>query len=106
MKQSFRDLLVSAGLRQGVLNSVGLTAAGGLDYAANVFAGRWLVPLDYSVFITVGALLQILLPGSYVIRNLVAFYTAKIQARPEFDAEMASFVQGAWRWARQWGAIF
>ncbi|PYU09995.1 MAG: hypothetical protein DMG37_21715, partial [Acidobacteria bacterium] len=48
-------VLRSIGVRDSLVMAVALGLAGVLDYAVNVVAGRWLVPVEYGVFIAVAA---------------------------------------------------
>jgi O-antigen/teichoic acid export membrane protein len=95
----------SVGLRHGVMMSAAMILAGSLDYAVNVLAGRWLHPVEYSIFICVAAILQVLVYVTLSIRNVVAFYTATLSAQSDAFKQVGAFVQHAWRWAWQWGLM-
>src|SRR5215471_13585167 len=83
MKSRLKLLVHSVGMRHGLIMSAAMIVAGGLDYAVNVLAGRWLVPVEYGIFVSVAAILQVVLYVSIAIRNVVAFYTAELsQADP------------------------
>ena len=58
-----------------------MVLAGGLDYAVNVLAGRWLLPVEFGIFVCVAAILQVLTYLAISIRNVVAFYTAELSAQ-------------------------
>lgn len=79
--------------------------AGGLDYGVNILAGRWLPPIEYGIFVCVTAILLVLIYLSTAIRNVVAFYSAKLSLRSELLNQLGAFVQRAWRWAWLWGVI-
>ncbi len=98
-------LLGSVGMRHGAVMAVSMVSAGLFDYAVNVVAGRWLEPVDYGVFISVTAILQILLLLSIAIRIVVAFYTAELSVKEGSSSRVAGLVQGAWRWAWRWGVV-
>jgi O-antigen/teichoic acid export membrane protein len=98
-------LLRSAGARQGFIMGTSMILAGGLDYGVNVLAGRWLEPVDFGVFVTVTAILQVLLSLSIAIRMVVAYYTAELSAQAESARRVGSFVRRAWRWSWQWGLL-
>jgi O-antigen/teichoic acid export membrane protein len=98
-------LLRSVDIRHGVILSIAMIVAGGLDYAVSVVAGRWLEPVDYGVFVPITALLQILVYLALAIRNVVAFYTAELRAERSFIDETGAFIRHSWRWAWQWGLI-
>lgn len=97
--------LRTTGARQSALMGVAMIAAGGLDYAVNVVAGRWLVPVDFGVFVSVTALLQVLLSLSIAIRIVVAFYTAQRAAEADAGQRVGAFVRRAWGWSWRWGLV-
>ena len=47
----------SIGVRDSLVMAVAMALAGGLDYGVSVLAGRWLVPVEYGIFIAVAAIL-------------------------------------------------
>ena len=95
----------SVGLRHGMMMSAAMVFAGGLDYAVNVLAGRWLQPIEYGVFVCVAAILQVLVYVTLSIRNVVAFYSASLSAESDSINQVGTFVRRAWRWAWQWGLL-
>jgi O-antigen/teichoic acid export membrane protein len=105
MKAWLQKLACSAGMRHGLIMSAAMMLAGGLDYAVNVLAGRWLVPVEYGIFVSVAAILQVVLYISIAIRNVVAFYTAELTAQPGSVNRVGSFVRRGWRWGWQWGLV-
>jgi O-antigen/teichoic acid export membrane protein len=98
-------LFLSVGIRHGVIMWAAMILAGGLDYAVNVLAGRWLQPVEYGIFVCVAAILQVLLYWAISIRNVVAFYTAELSVQSDSFNQVGAFVQRAWRWAWQWGVV-
>ncbi|MGD0006976.1 MAG: hypothetical protein ABSE93_00315 [Terriglobia bacterium] len=98
-------LFRSVGIRHGVIMWAAMILAGGLDYAVNVLAGRWLQPVQYGIFVCVAAILQVLVYLSVAIRNVVAVYTAKLGVESGSFKQVGAFVQRAWRWAWQWGLM-
>lgn len=95
----------SSGARHGLVMAAALFVAGALDYGANVLAGRWLEPVDFGTFVSVSALLQIVLILSITIRTVTAFYTADLSARTDAAGGVGAFVRFAWRWAWRWGLV-
>jgi O-antigen/teichoic acid export membrane protein len=85
--------------------AVTMGLAGGLDYAVSVLAGRWLVPVEYGIFIAVAAVLQVLAQLTNTIRNVVAFYAAELSAKRDSSQGVGAFVQSAWRWGWKWGLL-
>ena len=89
--------------------SAAMILAGGLDYAVNVLAGRWLTPVEYGIFIPISAILQVLTYLTLAIRNVAAFYTAGLSTQVDSGtarysqsirtSQLAAFVQHGWRWA-------
>jgi len=97
--------LRSIGVRDSLVMAVAMGFAGVLDYAVNVVAGRWLVPVEYGVFIAVAAVMQVLAQLTNAIRNVVAFYTAELSLHRDASQGVGAFVQRAWRWGWQWGLL-
>jgi O-antigen/teichoic acid export membrane protein len=97
--------LRSIGVRDSLVMAVTMAVAGGLDYGVNVLAGRWLVPVEYGIFIAVAAILQVLAQLTNSIRNVVAFYTAELSAKCDASRGVGAFVQRVWRWGWQWGLL-
>ena len=98
-------LFRSIGVRQSLILGPAMVLAGGLDYAVNVLAGRWLLPVEYGIFVCVAAILQVLVYLSTAIRNVVAFYTANLTAESDSFKQVGAFVQRAWRWSWRRGLI-
>ncbi len=98
-----QQLLASAEARKGMLLGIGMIAAGAFDYAVNVLAGRWLQPVQYGIFVSIMAILQVMLLLSIAIRMVVAFYTADLAARETTTSQVGPFVRRAWRWSWKWG---
>jgi O-antigen/teichoic acid export membrane protein len=98
-------LIRSVGIRHGVIMWAALMLAGGLDYGVNVLAGRWLQPVQYGIFVCVGAILQVLVYLSLAIRNVIAVYTAKLGVESGSFKQVGAFVQRAWRWSWWRGLI-
>ncbi len=105
MKAWLQTLTRSAGMRHGLVMSAAMVLAGGLDYVVNVLAGRWLMPVEYGIFISVAAILQVVLYVSIAIRNVVAFYTAELTVRPDSRDQVGAFLRRSWRWGWQWGLV-
>jgi len=95
----------SVGIRQGLIMSAAMILAGALDYLVNVLAGRWLQPAEYGVFVSIAAILQVMLYMSIAIRNIVAFYSAELSVEDKSLNRVGVFVQRAWRWAWRWGLV-
>jgi O-antigen/teichoic acid export membrane protein len=104
-KAPLRSLVRPVAIRHGAIMSAAMILAGGLDYAVNVLAGRWLQPVEYGIFICVGAILQVLLYLTIAIRNVAAFYTAELSVQSDSFNQVGAFVQRTWRWAWQWGLM-
>lgn len=106
---SLRLRLHSLGLSSSALQSgflaVAMIVAGGFDYAVNIVAGRRLTPMEFSVFVTVTAVLQVMVQATNVIRNVVAFYTAESTVFADASARVGMVLRRSWRWAWHWGLI-
>ena len=98
-------LLASKGVSDSLIMAAAMGVAGALDYAVSLLAGRWLVPVEYGVFIAVAAVMQVLAQLTNTIRNVVAFYTAELSSGPEASERAAGFFQRAWRWGWRWGLL-
>jgi O-antigen/teichoic acid export membrane protein len=105
MKAWLYALFRSVAIRHGLFMWAALILAGGLDYAVNILAGRWLQPVEYGIFVCVAAILQVLVYLSITIRNVVAYYTASLSVESDSLEQVGAFVQRAWRWAWQWGLV-
>lgn len=97
--------LRSASLRHGAALGIAMMLAGGMDYAVNVVAGRWLEPVQYGVFISVTAILQIWLLLTLTIRIVIAFYTVELKTQENAEARVGSFLRQCWLWAGKWGLV-
>jgi len=95
----------SEGFRHGLILSAAMILAGALDYVVNVLAGRWLVPIEYGIFVSIAAILQVVLYVSIAIRNVVAFYSAELSVQADSKIRLGAFVRRAWRWGWQWGLV-
>jgi O-antigen/teichoic acid export membrane protein len=91
--------------RDGLVLSAAMVLAGGLDYLTNVVAGRGLAPLEFGVFVTVMAVVQVLTLLSIALRMVVAFYTAALTAQPDAASLGGAFLRAAARWSLRWGLI-
>jgi len=105
MKAWLYALFRSVAIQHGLVMWAALILAGGLDYAVNILAGRWLQPVEYGIFICVAAILQVLTYLAITIRNVVAYYTASLSVESDSLEQVGAFVQRAWRWAWQWGLV-
>ncbi|MFL5264868.1 MAG: lipopolysaccharide biosynthesis protein [Anaeromyxobacteraceae bacterium] len=92
----------SAGARHGMMVGGAMLVAGMLDYAVSVVAGRWLGPTGFGVFVSVTAILQVLLGVATAIRIVVAHYGAAITAHPGGAGELGAFLRAvrSWCWRR------
>ncbi len=103
LRARFTSWGVSASAVQGSFLAGAMIVAGGFDYVVNIVAGRSLVPSEYFVFITVTALLQVMVQVTNVIRNVVAYYTAESTVHSDAVARVGRVVRRSWRWAWRWG---
>ena len=105
VRKQFNQLLKSAGMWHGLIMTGSTLLAGFLDYLYNVLTGRMLIPVEYSILISVQAILQILLHVTNVIRNVVAYYTAEISGQTGDPLSVALFLRRRYRWAWRWGIV-
>jgi O-antigen/teichoic acid export membrane protein len=90
---------------QGGFMAAAMIVAGSFDYVVNIVAGRRLSPSEFFVFVTVTALLQIVVQATNVIRNVVAFYTAESTIFADAPARVGGVLRRVWRWAWRWGLL-
>ncbi|CUS02588.2 membrane protein of unknown function [Candidatus Promineifilum breve] len=106
---ALRARLLSLGLSsstmQGGFMAVAMIVAGGFDYVVNIVAGRQLPPTEFFVFVTVTALLQVMVQATNVIRNVVAYYAAEATVYPDATSRVGSVLGRSWRWAWRWGVV-
>lgn len=102
---TIRTVIRSAGARDGLIMVSAVFIAGAFDYLANIAVGRMLVPVEFGVFVAVTALLQVMVYVTNVIRNVVAYYTAELTAKPDAFPLIAAFLQDRCRWAWRWGLL-
>lgn len=100
-----RTLLRAPAVRQTVVLGAAMVVAGGMDYAVNVMVGRWLRPVEYGIFVSVTALVQVLVLLSIALRMVVGFYTAEVNAEGGSASRVGAFMYQAWRWAWRWGLL-
>lgn len=92
-------------LSQSAFLPLAMVVAGGFDYLANIVAGRSLAPAEFFVFVTVTALLQIVVHATNVIRNVVAFYSAEATVFPDRLQRVGDVLRRSWHWAVRWGLL-
>lgn len=105
LRARFQALGLSASAVQGGFMAVAMVVAGGFDYLVNIVAGRQLPPTEFFVFVTVTALLQVMVQATNVIRNVVAYYAAEATIYPDAASRVGSVLGRSWRWAWRWGLI-
>ena len=88
---------------QGGFMAAAMVVAGGFDYLVNIVVGRQLPPTEFFVFVTVTALLQVMVQVTNVIRNVVAYYTADATVGDDAVARVGSVLGRSWRWSWRWG---
>jgi O-antigen/teichoic acid export membrane protein len=86
-----------------MIMAASMIAAGGFDYSVNVVAGRWLEPVDFGVFVSVTAILQVLIMLSIAIRMVVAVHTAELATQDE--RQVGAYVRCVWWWSGKWGVM-
>ena len=94
-----------AGLSQGAFMAAAMVVAGGFDYLVNVVVGRRLVPSEFFVFVTVTAIVQIMVQVTNVIRTVVAYYTAEATVLPDSQSRIGVLLGRSWHWAWRWGLV-
>ncbi len=100
-----RSLLGSADARDGVVMTAATVLAGGFDYLVLVVAGLLLSNSAAIAFLAVMNLLKIGEQVTWVIRNVVAYYTAELAVQADASRQIGHFVRRRWRWAWRWGLL-
>ncbi len=100
---SRRSFGLSSSAVQSGFMAAAMIIAGGFDYIVNIVAGRRLPPTEFFVFVTVAALIQVMVQVTNVIRNVVAYYTAESTIYPDAVSRVGSVLSRSWRWAWRWG---
>lgn len=105
LRLRLHSLGLSSSALEGGFLAVAMIVAGGFDYIVNIIAGRRLTPSEFFVFITVTALLQVMVQGTNVIRNVVAYYTAESTVHADAIPRVGHVLGRSWRWAWKWGLV-
>lgn len=100
-----RSFGVSASALQGAFMALAMIVAGGFDYLVNIVVGRTLAPTEFFIFVTVTAILQVMVHATNVIRTVVAYYTAESTVYSNAAARVGSVLRRSWRWAWRWGLV-
>lgn len=100
-----KAVLRSSDARDGLLMAGATVFAGGFDYLVLVVAGLLLSAPAAIAFLAVMNLLKIAEQVTWVIRNVVAYYTAELAVQPQPIARIGGFVRNRWRWAWRWGLV-
>ncbi len=100
-----KSLLRSPDTRDGFVMMAATVLAGGFDYLVLVVAGLLLSGPAAIAFLAVMNLLKIAEQVTWVIRNVVAYYTAELAVQAEAQRRIGQFVRGRWRWAWRWGLL-
>jgi len=96
---------LSSSAVQGGFMAAAMVVAGGFDYLVNIVVGRRLAPTEFFVFVTVTALLQVMVQVTNVIRNVVAYYAAEATVAADAPARVGDVLRRSWRWAWRWGLV-
>ncbi len=90
---------------QGGFMAAAMVAAGGFDYLVNIVVGRRLPPSEFFIFVTVTAVIQVMVQVTNVIRNVVAYYTAEATVATDALSRVGDVLGRSWRWAVRWGLV-
>ena len=90
---------------QGGYLAAAMVIAGGFDYLVNIVVGRRLPPTEFFIFVTVTAVIQVMVQVTNVIRNVVAYYTAEATVAPDRPARVGDVLRRSWGWAWRWGLV-
>lgn len=100
-----RSIARSSDALDGVVMAGASLISGGFAYLVLVAAGLLLDEAAAIAFLAVMNLLKIAEQMTWVIRNVVAFYTAELALETNAVSAIGAFLRGRWRWAWLWGGI-
>jgi O-antigen/teichoic acid export membrane protein len=98
-----RTLVRSADALDGVVMAAASLLSGGFAYLVLVAAGLLLDDGAAIAFLAVMNVLKIAEQMTWVIRNVVAYYSAELGLLAEPVPAIGAFLRGRWRWAWLWG---
>ncbi|MCP4362360.1 MAG: hypothetical protein GY796_30510 [Chloroflexi bacterium] len=100
-----KTLIRSRDALDGVVMAGASLVSGGFAYLVLVAAGLLLDNAAAIAFLAVMNLLKIGEQITWVIRNVVAYYTAELAIVPESRLQIGAFLRDRWRWAWLWGGV-
>lgn len=105
MMGRMRAVARSSDALDGVVMAGASLLSGGFAYLVLVAAGLLLDDAAALAFLAVMNLLKIAEQVTWVIRNVVAYYTAELAIEPQSLPRIGAFLRNRWRWAWLWGGI-
>jgi len=100
-----RSIARSSDALDGVVMAGASLLSGGFAYLVLVVAGLLLNDAAAIAFLAVMNLLKIAEQMTWVIRNVVAYYTAELALGANADSSIGAFLRDRWRWAWLWGGL-
>lgn len=98
-------ILRSPDTRDGIFMTAATILAGGFDYLVLIVAGLLLSSTAAIAFLAVMNLLKIIEQVTWVLRNVVAYYTAELSIQAQAQARIGAFLRNRWRKAWSWGGL-
>ena len=100
-----RALTRSPDALDGVVMAGASLISGGFAYLVLVAAGLLLDDMAAIAFLAVMNLLKIVEQVTWVIRNVVAYYTAELALGAAAESRIGAFLRDRWHWAWKWGLV-
>jgi hypothetical protein len=100
-----RVIARSSDALDGVVMAGASLVSGGFAYLVLVAAGLLLDDAAAIAFLAVMNLLKIAEQVTWVIRNVVAYYTAELALESQSVPLIGAFLRNRWRWAWLWGGL-
>lgn len=101
--QTLKTRLSNTSTQQGMALFVAANLAYVIDYFFSFATGRLLDPAQFSIFVSLAGLSNVMTVGSRVIQTVVARYVVRFEADRGGNEPLAAFFQKVWRSAWLWG---
>lgn len=103
MFERLKSKLFDTSTQQGAALFIAANLAYVIDYFFSFATGRLLDPAQFSIFVSLAGLSNVMTVGSRVIQTVVTRYVVRFEAERAGDAPLAAFFQKVWRSAWRWG---
>lgn len=101
--QALKTRLSNRSTQQGMALFVAANLAYVIDYFFSFATGRLLDPAQFSIFVSLAGLSNVMTVGSRVIQTVMARYVVRFESERASGAQLPAFFQKMWRAAWLWG---